>query len=251
MLVVGQGALARRDGAAVLGTARSIAEQTGMVGESWNGFNVLHTAAARVAGLDLGLVPADGGRNVAEMIEAFRAGELALLYLLGADETALTAEDRNAGGTIVYQGHHGDAGAQVADVILPGAAYTEKDGTYVNTEGRAQRGRRAVFPPGDAREDWTILRALSEAMGATLPYDSLNALRTGMVEAAPHLAEIDVATPAPWGAFGESGDMDAAPFIRPVADFYLTNPICRASETMAACSARFVEGGRQATGTDG
>ena len=251
MLIVGQGALARPDGAAVLGAARSIAERTGMVGESWNGFNVLHTAASRVAGLDLGLVPADGGRDVAAMVEAYRSGELALLYLLGADEIALAASERNPSATIVYQGHHGDAGAHLADVILPGAAYTEKDGTYVNTEGRVQRGRRAVFPPGEARDDWTILRALSEALGVTLPYDSLAALRARMVEAAPHLGELDAAAPAPWGDFGGSGEMDAAPFTSPVADFYLTNPICRASETMASCSARFVNGGSRATGTDG
>ena len=251
MLIVGQGALARPDGAAVLGTARSIAEQTGMVGEAWNGFNVLHTAASRVAGLDLGLLPAEGGRDVAGMVDAYRGGELALLYLLGADEIGLVASDRQAGGTIVYQGHHGDAGAHIADVVLPGAAYTEKDGTYVNTEGRAQRGRRAVFPPGDAREDWTILRALSEVLGATLPYDSLGALRSRMVEAAPHLADTDAVAAAAWEPFGESGDMTAAPFISPVADFYMTNPICRASATMASCSARLVSAGTGATGTDG
>ena len=251
MLVVGQGALSRPDGAAVLGAARSIAERSAMVGESWNGFNVLHTAASRVAGLDLGLLPGEGGRDVAGMIEAFRGGELELLHLLGADEIALSEEDRNAGGLIVYQGHHGDVGAHLADVILPGAAYTEKEGTYVNTEGRAQRGRRAVFPPGEAREDWTIVRALSEALGATLPYDSLAALRARMVEAAPHLAEIDATAAAPWGPFGGAGDMDPAPFASPFADFYMTNPICRASETMASCSARFVSASPRATGTDG
>ena len=250
MLIVGQGALRRRDGAAILAAARSIAERTGMVGESWNGFNVLHTAASRVAGLDLGLVPAEDSRDVAGMIEGYRTGELAFLYLLGADEIALAGQDRNASATIVYQGHHGDAGAHLADVILPGAAYTEKDGTYVNTEGRAQRGRRAVFPPGDAREDWTILRALSEALGVTLPYDSLAAVRARMIEAAPHLGEVDASVPAPWGDFGESGDMDPAPFTSPVADFYMTNPICRASATMASCSARFVNA-PPATGTDG
>ena len=250
MLIVGQGALRRPDGAAVLGAARSIAERTGMVGESWNGFNVLHTAASRVAGLDLGLVPAEDGRDVAGMIEAYQTGELAFLYLLGADEMALAGQDRNESATIVYQGHHGDAGAHLADVILPGAAYTEKDGTYVNTEGRVQRGRRAVFPPGDAREDWTILRALSEALGVTLPYDSLAAVRARMIEAAPHLGEVDASVPAPWGHFGKSGDMDPAPFTSPVADFYMTNPICRASATMASCSARFVNA-PPATGTDG
>ena len=251
MLIIGQGALARPDGAAVQGAARAIAEQTGMVGDSWNGFNVLHTAASRVAGLDLGLVPGDGGRDVAGMIRAFRDGDLALLYLLGADEIALEAKDRGARGMIVYQGHHGDAGAHLADVILPGAAYTEKEGTYVNTEGRTQRGRRAVFPPGDAREDWTIVRALSDSLGATLPYDSAAALRERLIEVAPNMARIDAIVAAEWEAFGDSGDMDAAPFTSPVADFYMTNPICRASETMASCSARFVHASPRATGTDG
>ena len=248
MLILGQGALARGDGAAVLAEARKLAEATGMVRDDWCGFNVLHTAAARVAGLDLGLVPAPGGHGTAGIVAAAAAGEIEMVYLLGADEIDL-------GGLgdafVVYQGHHGDAGAQRADVVLPGAAYTEKDATYVNTEGRAQQARRAVFPPGDAREDWAILRALSQRIGKPLAYDTLAALRRRMVARAPSLGRLDRAAAAEWGAFGGDGRLDSEPFAHAVADFHMTNPICRASETMAACSAAFGGGRRGATGTDG
>ena len=169
MLVLGQGALARADGAQVLGTARRIAESCGLVRDGWNGFNVLHRAAARVGGLDLGFVRAQGGRDVASILEGCRSGAIEVLYLLGADEIDLA--DLGAA-FVIYQGHHGDRGAERADLILPGAAYTEKDAAYVNTEGRVQLGRRATFPPGDAREDWAIVRALSAAVGRPLPFDT-------------------------------------------------------------------------------
>src|SRR5262249_52821217 len=150
------------DGARVLAAARSIAESCGLIREGWNGFNVLHRAAARVGGLDLGFVPGPGGRDLGGILGGCKSGDIEVLYLLGADEI-----DASGLGSafVIYQGHHGDRGAQRADVVLPGAAYTEKDGTYVNTEGRAQLARRAVFPPGDAREDWKILRALSGGVG--------------------------------------------------------------------------------------
>src|SRR5204863_3602632 len=161
MLVVGQGALARADGARILGAARAIAETFGMMRDGWNGFNVLHRAAARVAGLDLGFLPGPGGRDVAGILDGCGSGAIEALYLLGADELDLA----NTGSAfVVYQGHHGDRGAARADVVLPGAAYTEKDATYVNTEGRVQLGRRALFPPGAARQDWAILRALPGAL---------------------------------------------------------------------------------------
>src|SRR5438132_5704376 len=162
MIVVGQGALARPDGARVLGAARRIAESSGLVRDDWNGFNVLHRAAARVGGLDLGFVPGAEGRDVSGIIAGCKSGDIEVLYLLGADE--IDTSDLGAA-FVIYQGHHGDRGAGRADVVLPGAAYTEKDGTYVNTEGRVQLARRAVFPPGEAREDWKILRALSGAIG--------------------------------------------------------------------------------------
>ena len=247
MIIVGQGALARADGAAVLAAAKSIADATGMIGEDWNGFNVLHTAAARVAGLDLGLVPGAAGRDVAGILDGAASGEIEVVYLLAADEVD-TSKLANA--FVIYQGHHGDAGAHVADVILPGAAYTEKEGTYVNTEGRVQRGRRAVFPPGDAREDWAILRALSEVLGKTLPYNTLGQVRARMVEIAPVLDQIDVVTPSDWTAFGQAGSMDPAPFATPIGNFYMTDPISRASATMAACTEAFAGAGEK-TGTDG
>ena len=247
MLILGQGALSRSDGAAVLAAARQIAGNTGMLSAGWNGFNVLHMAAGRVAGLELGLVPQNGGRDVAGILDGAASGDIEAVYLLGADEID-TSKLANA--FVVYQGHHGDAGAHVADVILPGAAYTEKDGTYANTEGRAQRGRRATFPPGDAREDWAILRALSDVVGKTLAYNNIGELRAHMAQVAPPLGEIDAVSPATWGEFGSSGEMDAAPFESPVANFYMTDPISRASETMAACTDTFVKNGEK-TGTDG
>ncbi len=174
MLIVGSGALAREDGARLLGAARTIAETCNLIRPDWNGFNVLHRAAARVGALDIGFVPGGDGKDVAGIVDGCRSGSVELLYLLGADELDFA----NTGSAfVIYQGHHGDRGAARADVVLPGCAYTEKDATYVNTEGRVQLGRRAVFPPGEAREDWAILRALSGVLGRPLPFDTLAALR--------------------------------------------------------------------------
>src|SRR6266852_1271143 len=247
MLVLGQGALARPDGARVLGAGRAIAEACNLVRPDWNGFNVLHRAAARVGGLDLGFLPGAGGRDTAGIIAGCRSGAIEVLYLLGADELDL-ADTGSA--FVIYQGHHGDRGAARADVVLPGAAYTEKDATYVNTEGRVQLGRRAVFPPGEAREDWAILRALSGAFGRPLPFDSLAELRRRLRAAHPLFGEIDRIVPAEWGSFGEAGPVEPAPFIYPIADFYRTDPVSRASPTMARCSDAFGDtAGR--TGTHG
>jgi NADH-quinone oxidoreductase subunit G len=249
MLILGQGALARPDGAAILDLARRLAERAGLVREDWNGFNVLHTAAARVGGLDLGFVPSAHGRGTAEILAGCATGEIAAIYLLGADEIEASRLGRSF---VVYQGHHGDRGARRADVVLPGAAYTEKDATYVNTEGRVQLARRAVFPPGEAREDWKILRALSEALGHRLPYDSLVQLRKRLIAFNPVFAAADEVVPAKWGGFGKEGPLDPAPFAYPVADFDRTDPIGRASPTMAACAAALKAGaGGARTGTDG
>jgi NADH-quinone oxidoreductase subunit G len=236
MLVLGQGALARPDGAQVLAMARTIADACGLVRDGWNGFNVLHTAAARVAGLDLGLVPAPGGRNTAGILAGCKPGDIEILYLLGADEID-TSDLGDA--FVIYQGHHGGCGAGRADVILPGAAYTEKDGTYVNTEGRVQQAQRATFPPGEAREDWKIVRALSGALGRPLPFDSLGELRRRMRQSHPTFAELDRISPQAWAPFGERGPVAAAPFVYPIGDFYRTDPISRASATMAECSKLF------------
>ncbi|MBM3644700.1 MAG: NADH-quinone oxidoreductase subunit G [Alphaproteobacteria bacterium] len=234
LIVLGMGALARPDGATVLAMARSLAESCNAVREDWNGFAVLHTAASRVGGLDLGLVPGQGGRDVASILAGAAKREIDVVYLLGADEIDTGALGK---AFVIYQGHHGDAGAQRADVILPGAAYTEKSGTYVNTEGRVQQTRRAVHPPGDAREDWTILRALSAVLEKTLPYDTLDQVRARLVAVNPVFAGLDRQTAGAWGAFGATGSLGDAPFARAVANFYMTCPVSRASETMAACTA--------------
>jgi NADH-quinone oxidoreductase subunit G len=233
MIIVGQGALARADGAAVLRAVGKIASQLGVVKDGWNGFNVLHTAAARVGGLDLGFLPGQGGKSAEDMLK----GGMDTLLLLGVDEVVLPDT-----GAIIYLGTHGDAGAHRADIILPAAAYTEKDATWVNTEGRVQYGRRATFPKGEAKEDWTILRALSAVIGKTLPYDSLDQLRAKMIADHPTFGQVDYAPgAADAGNFdpaqlGAEGQMSSEPLRSPITDFYLTNPIARASKTMAECS---------------
>ncbi|MDO9432125.1 MAG: NADH-quinone oxidoreductase subunit NuoG [Phenylobacterium sp.] len=229
-IIVGAGALARADGAAVLAAAGAAAKTFGM---TWN---VLHSAAARVGGLDLGFVPGEGGKSAGEMVEK---GALDVLFLLGADEIDAKGSDAFT----VYLGTHGDAGAHLADVILPGAAYTEKDGIYVNTEGRVQFGYRAVFPKGQAKEDWSILRALSERLGAKLPYDTLAQLRVKLFADHPSFGQVDyVAGPAgaaslDLGSLGSKGELSEAPFASAVKVFHLTNPIARSSVTMAECAA--------------
>ncbi len=237
MLIVGQGALARPDGAAVLAAAWKLAADVGALSPEWHGFNVLHTAAARVGALDLGFVPGPRGKSLAQML----AGGVDLLWLLGADEFPTTRIGANT--FVVYQGHHGDAGAARADVILPGAAYTEKYGTYVNTEGRVQRGFLAIYPPGEAREDWTILRAFSQTVGHKLPYDDLASLRRrleqvnpvfGRVGFLPRFGCTDLTAPA-----GDPASVSATPFVAAVANYYQTDPISRASPTMAECTALF------------
>jgi NADH-quinone oxidoreductase subunit G len=253
MLILGAGLLARPDGNAILAMARALAEKTGMIvasedGDDWNGFNVLQLAASRVGGLDLGFVPGEGGKSTNDILTAAASGDIEVVFLLGADELDTTGLEKPF---VIYQGHHGDAGAHVADVILPGAAYTEKDGTWVNTEGRVQRGRRAVSPPGDAREDWTILRALSDVVGKTLPYDNIDAVRARMAEINPVFDVLDVIQPAEWGTFGAEGDIVSDLFASPVTNYYMTDPISRCSKTMAECTSLFINGSEAATGTEG
>ena len=235
MLILGQGALARRDGNSILWVARKIAEKYGFVSGDWNGFNVLHTAASRVGGLDLGLVPGPDGMSAKEMLSRDRRGNrLKLLYLLGADELNI---DELKDVFVVYQGHHGDNGANVADVILPGAAYTEKDGCYVNTEGRPQYGRAAAQPPGEAKEDWAILRALSEKVGKKLSYDTFGELRARISGSFPWLGQIGKVKSSSWKEFGVEAPLVLGdPYASPVENYYMTDPISRASSTMLECT---------------
>jgi NADH-quinone oxidoreductase subunit G len=242
LIIVGQGALARPDGAAILGQAAKLALSVDAVREDWNGFSVLHTAAARVGGLDVGFVPGKGGKDTAAML-----GGTDVLFLLGADEIDMTT----AGDAfVVYIGTHGDAGAHRADVILPGATYTEKSGTYVNTEGRVQMTNRAGFAPGGAKEDWAILRALSDVLGHRLPFDSLVALRSRLHDEHPHLSRTDEIAPGKIADLDRvarlGGRLSNGAFTSPVKDFYLTNPIARASAVMAECSALAKNGFKQA-----
>jgi len=226
LILVGAGALAREDGAAIAALAAKLA-----VKGDWNGFSALHTAASRVGALDIGFVPGEGGLDAAAMA---KPGALDLAFLVGADEIAV-----QPGAFVVYVGTHGDRGAHRADVILPGAAYTEKSGLYVNTEGRVQMTDRAGFPPGDAREDWAIFRALSAVLDKTLPFDSLAQLRVALNKAVPHMAKIDQIEKADAGVLAKlpEGTLTGAAFVSPITDFYLTNPIARASKVMAECSA--------------
>jgi NADH-quinone oxidoreductase subunit G len=232
LVVVGQGALARTDGGAILALAARLAQAHGGVRDDWNGFCVLHSAAARVGALDIGFVPGKGGLDAAAMAAP---GALDVLFLLGADEIEI-----GPGAFVVYQGTHGDRGAHRADAILPGATYTEKVGTYVNTEGRVQMANRAAFPPGDAREDWAIVRALSERLGVRLGYDSAAGLRAALYADHPHLADIDSIGVTRIGDIAvlaaSAAAPERAPFKGAIADFYLTNPIARASAVMAQCS---------------
>ncbi len=225
IVIVGQGALMRVDGLSILAGAAKLARPTA----EWNGLAILHTAAARVGGLDLGFVPGQGCLDAWGMT---RPGALDVLFNLGADEI-----DVAPGAFVVYQGTHGDRGAHRADVILPGAAYTEKSGLYVNMEGRVQFAERANFAPGEAREDWAILRALSDVLGARLAFDSLPALRKSLYAAHPHFARIDAIEPGGLSFGAQNFALQPGAFTNAVQDFYLTNPIARASAVMAECSA--------------
>ncbi|MEQ1942924.1 NADH-quinone oxidoreductase subunit NuoG [Mesorhizobium sp. VNQ89] len=243
LIIVGQGALARADGATVLAQAAKLAQAVNATREDWNGFNVLHTAAARVGGLDIGFVPGLSGKGVSGML----GGGTDVLFLLGADEIDTSALGETF---VVYIGTHGDAGAHRANVILPGATYTEKSGIYVNTEGRVQMTSRAGFAPGQAKEDWAILRALSDVLGKKLPFDSLSALRKQLYGEFQHLAHVDAIAAGDVADLNRvallGGKLDKAAFTSPVTDFYLTNPIARASAVMAECSALAKNGFRQA-----
>ncbi|XP_053353957.1 NADH-ubiquinone oxidoreductase 75 kDa subunit, mitochondrial [Clarias gariepinus] len=245
VVVVGSSCLQRADGAAILSAVSTIAQNarvSSAVDEGWKVLNVLHRVASQVAALDLGYKPG---------VEAIRKNPPKVLFLLGADGGCITRADLPKDTFIIYQGHHGDVGAPMADIILPGAAYTEKNATYVNTEGRAQQTRVAVTPPGIAREDWKILRAISELAGVPLPYETLDEVRNRLAEVAPNLVRYDDVEEANY--FKEANDLSkgvnqsllAEPLVPPqlsVKDFYMTDSISRASQTMAKCVKAVTEG---------
>lgn len=238
MIILGMGVLQRPDAQAILSLIQKMIVRYQIVKpvESWNGYNVLHTAAARVGGLDLGFLPQKNGSATQDIIKKASHGEIKFLYLLGCDEHDISQVSKSC--TIVYQGHHGDKGAQIADIILPGAAYTEKDATYVNLEGRVQRAFAAVATPGEARQDWAIIRALASHLNKTLPFDDLKSLRDVMISQYPHFAHLDQVQQAarPWTPFADA-DLKIArtPLEYAVNSYYTTNVVSRHSPTMSQC----------------
>jgi len=233
LLILGAGMLARPDGAAIQALVREIADQYGFVKDGWNGYNVLHLAAARVGGLEVGFLPGQGGLATRAILDGCANGSIDVVYNLGADEIS---EDRFGKAFVIYQGHHGDRGAHRADVVLPGVAYTEKNALYVNTEGRAQAARQASFPLGEAKEDWRIIRALSEQLGQKLPFDDQPQIRKALAALNPVFASIGKVVAAEWKPFGISGALTEHSFKSPVENYYMTDVISRASATMAKCT---------------
>lgn len=216
IIIIGQGALREADGEAVLAAAQALAQTTGAR------LLVLHTAAGRVGAMDVGAVTEGGMSAVIDGAQ--------VIFNLGADEVEIAA-----GPVVIYQGSHGDRGAHRADIILPAACYTEEMGLFVNTEGRPQLAMRANFAPGEAKENWAILRALSAELGQTLPWDSLAQLRRALVEAVPHLGQVDQVVESDWQPL-PMRDLGQAAFVNPIRDFYLTNPIARSSPLMGELS---------------
>ncbi|XP_007546594.1 NADH-ubiquinone oxidoreductase 75 kDa subunit, mitochondrial isoform X1 [Poecilia formosa] len=245
VVVVGSSCLQREDGAAIMAAVSTIARNAGVssgLQGTWKILNVLHRVASQVAALDLGYKPG---------VDSILKNPPKILFLLGADAGCITRQDLAKDSLIIYQGHHGDVGAPIADIILPGAAYTEKSATYVNTEGRAQQTKVAVTPPGMAREDWRIIRAISELAGVTLPYDSLDEVRDRLVEVSPNLVRYDELEEANY--FKQANELSKGvnqavlteslvPPQLTVKDFYMTDPISRASQTMAKCVKAATEG---------
>ncbi len=230
MIIIGAGAFTRADGTAVHALAAQVAQDAGCISEDWNGFNVLHTAASRVGALEIGFTPK----------ASFDLNALNLVYLLNVDVPFVTSLPKDT--FVIYQGHHGDLGAHRADVVLPGAAYTEKHGLYMNTEGRVQMAKKAVDTPGEAREDWKVIRALSERCNKTLRYDDLFQLRERIEREWPQFGLIDDISLSGWSAVAAQGAVSGDIFTPVVTDFYATNVIARHSPTMQKCSALFVQG---------
>jgi NADH-quinone oxidoreductase subunit G len=240
MIILGSDVVTRPDGAAILHMVDQICRNNDIVRSDWNGYNLLQKAASRVGALDLGFVPEKNGKSMQEIYDAITENEIEVVYLLGADDI-----DMKKLGTsfVIYQGHHGDRGAERADIILPGAAYTEKNSTYVNTEGRAQRAAYVVSPPGDAKEDRLILQELAKYCEVKLNYNSLSELRNRMIEIAPHFKHVDFVTQSNWQEeFGVEGEINYGSLEIGASkdNYYMSNPIARSSKTMAECIKTFV-----------
>jgi len=242
LIVVGSALAEHSDGKAIFGELVRLVEihKQKLLRTEWNGFSILQRAASRPAAYEIGFVPSKRASQVKPKF----------IYLLNADEIDPKSIPPNA--FVVYQGHHGDLGAQLADVCLPSAAYTEKGATWLNAEGRAQMGRAAVPPPGAAREDWKIIRALSEVVGNPLPYDTVYEMRDRLWEVSPTLVRYDVTEPVSveialaglraLGTQTAGAKATNAPLRKPIDNFYQTDPISRASVTMAQCTRAFVKG---------
>lgn len=244
MIIIGEQALSRTDAAAIFNLTMDLAQIVGAVNDDWNGVNILHHAAARVGGLDIGFTPRDGGMARHDIVAAAKSGKIKTLFLLGVDDLEI-----NSKACVIYIGSHGDRGAAMADIVLPAAAYTEKQALYVNTEGRVQMTEAAALPPGEAREDWKIMRAISGRTSAALPFDTLFDLRQKLFEAHPHLAQIDLVATGPAPEKGPDTPLSDQPFTLALDDFFLSNPIARASVTMATCAQQRRQRAEQAGGT--
>ncbi len=238
MLILGSQVLSLDDAASIIILAKQIAEKYNMISENFNGFNILHRSAAIVGGLDIGFVPGKTGYDIKEILDYAEKDQIKLVYLLGADEVDMSKFKNSF---VIYQGHHGDKGAHAADVILPGCAYTEKDATYVNLEGRVQRTYRAVYAPGEAKIDWQIITELADEVNKSLGYKTLAEIRTKMVSAAPHLAKIGQIERAPWIVENNQAKLVTKLIGYDHQNYYLTDPICRASITMSKCASLFGE----------
>ncbi len=239
MIIAGSSLFEREDSDALLTLLQDTAEKIGAIKPDWNGFNVLHRAASRVGGLDVGFVPQKDAKGFREILLGTKDGSIDVLFLLGADEFNARV---NLGWKtfVIYQGHHGDHAASRADIILPSAAYTEKEGIYVNTEGRPQMARRAVNPPGEAKEDWAIIRALSGHICRTpLPYKTQFELQNRIKKEWAVFKKIDEVIPSKWTKFTSKEKAYKEDFELDLTNYYLSNPICRASKTMKACVESF------------
>ena len=236
MIIIGMSVFTHPDVNNIIKSLYLLCDKTNVINKDWNGYNVLHTCASRVGGIDLGFVPGKGGKSTKEILNAAEKQDLKFIYLLGADEFDAKKLDKTF---VVYQGHHGDRGANIADVILPGCAYTEKNGTYVNTEGRVQLALKAVSPPGEAKEDWKIIRALSEVVGCDLKYKTIDQVRKRMAWQNNIFADINGIYNDHSFFTGSSEFISSIPFNYPIKNYYQTDVISRASKTMAECTKEF------------